>query len=454
LFLFLLMTGPAHGTIEHERQEPQHQEESHSQTQTQSTSKPTIMHTQLNNTAFDTLLKNKRNENTTPSSSPPSSSSPIQRMTSELSQSDGLKQTHKQTINQKQRTLMLQTQRQHTILLQKSTNIVNTPNEFKCDDIGVDVDVDVDVEKEDKVEFPPQEKIQTIAKPFSCPHCGYSCSQKQNMESHIRTHTKEKPFECPFCSYRTCDQSGLYKHVRVHTGEKPFSCPFCNYRASLKAHVTSHIRTHTKEKPFICPLCDYAASHKAAVKKHLIRKHQSFGDSVPLVMSRVPSLPLPSSSFNCKSSTSSSSSSSSNFEISSSSFSSSTLDVQSSSSSSSSMPIQCSFPLPSLSSFSNSSPLSLPHFSSRESAPLTHNTTSFYGEGTVSQQNKSQHSPASALQDLFLMTSPSTSLSTSTPPPIEFDNISTISTPNCSSFDLFPSTFVHSGRMFLPPATQ
>eukprot|EP01107_Rhizomastix_libera_P018452 TRINITY_DN956_c0_g1_i12.p1 TRINITY_DN956_c0_g1~~TRINITY_DN956_c0_g1_i12.p1 ORF type:complete len:473 (-),score=177.01 TRINITY_DN956_c0_g1_i12:211-1560(-) len=427
-----------HGAMGHEQQASQ-------SSQPQPTMTMTMRHPP-NNTTIDALLNIKRNEHATASSESSSSSSSL----------EGLKQEQIANQTQRQRMLMLQTQRQHTILLQKSINnptLGKIPHELKSDDVyAAGVGAGVDVEKEDKVEFPQQDQIPKIVKPFSCPHCGYSCSQKQNMESHIRTHTKEKPFECPFCSYRTCDQSGLYKHVRVHTGEKPFSCPFCNYRASLKAHVTSHIRTHTKEKPFICPLCDYAASHKAAVKKHFTRKHQSFGDSVPLVMSHAPSLPLPSPSFNCKSSTPSSSSSNSNFEISSSSFSSSTLDAQSSSSSS--MPIQCSFPLPSLSSlssFSNSSP----HFSSRESAPLTHNTTSLYGEVHSSQQNKSQYSPASASQDLFLMTSPSTSLSTSTPPPIEFDSISNISTSNCSNFDLFPSTFVHSGRVILPPpATQ
>ena len=47
---------------------------------------------------------------------------------------------------------------------------------------------------------------------------------------------------CHFCGKVFLYKSSLEKHLRVHTREKPFHCPLCAYSATQKSHVKTHLQ--------------------------------------------------------------------------------------------------------------------------------------------------------------------------------------------------------------------
>lgn len=53
-----------------------------------------------------------------------------------------------------------------------------------------------------------------------CDHCGNNCTNKANLENHVRVHNGEKPFICPRCGKSFLYKGNLKIHIRVHTIER------------------------------------------------------------------------------------------------------------------------------------------------------------------------------------------------------------------------------------------
>ena len=113
---------------------------------------------------------------------------------------------------------------------------------------------------------------ETKKKPFQCPHCPASFSQKHLLKRHIVTHSLDKPFKCQQCPASFAQKSYLKSHILTHTGEKPFKCKQCPASFTQSGVLKRHLQTHTGEKPFKCKQCPAAFIQNSALKSH-VRTH-------------------------------------------------------------------------------------------------------------------------------------------------------------------------------------
>uniref|UniRef100_A0A8D9E2M2 RE1-silencing transcription factor n=1 Tax=Cacopsylla melanoneura TaxID=428564 RepID=A0A8D9E2M2_9HEMI len=87
------------------------------------------------------------------------------------------------------------------------------------------------------------------AESVKCQYCHLNLAKDTNVivnhskVCHYPTRSNSSSsFVCIFCSYYTAFRHCMRDHVRKHIGDKPFVCPFCPYTATQKAHLTVHIK--------------------------------------------------------------------------------------------------------------------------------------------------------------------------------------------------------------------
>ena len=69
----------------------------------------------------------------------------------------------------------------------------------------------------------------------------------------------------------------LQKHQRIHTGVKPYECPRCDKSFTQKSHLNRHLKAHEKratQRTFTCSTCSETSHNHAPYNAHIRTAHQ------------------------------------------------------------------------------------------------------------------------------------------------------------------------------------
>ncbi|KAJ0050821.1 hypothetical protein NL108_008153, partial [Boleophthalmus pectinirostris] len=83
----------------------------------------------------------------------------------------------------------------------------------------------------------------------------------------------ERPFHCPQCGASFTQKGNLLRHIKLHSGEKPFKCPMCSYACRRRDALSGHLRTHSVEKPYKCNHCSRSYKQRSSLEEHRDRCH-------------------------------------------------------------------------------------------------------------------------------------------------------------------------------------
>ena len=61
----------------------------------------------------------------------------------------------------------------------------------------------------------------------------------------------------------------------IHAGVRPFQCPICPKSFTQKVHLDNHAMTHTKDKPWQCSQCRTTFSKKSSLVRHFQNVHDT-----------------------------------------------------------------------------------------------------------------------------------------------------------------------------------
>lgn len=110
---------------------------------------------------------------------------------------------------------------------------------------------------------------------LNCSRCGEEFSRRQDLNVHLRCHTREDSFKCSVCSAVCTDRDALIQHMRIHTRQTQFNCSVCGKDFAWRRHLTKHMEVHKKRKKvFRCRVCSAEFCTYYVLSKHKLI-HQS-----------------------------------------------------------------------------------------------------------------------------------------------------------------------------------
>ncbi|CAB3257552.1 unnamed protein product [Arctia plantaginis] len=112
-------------------------------------------------------------------------------------------------------------------------------------------------------------------KPHQCDLCTKSFACPKSFKIHRLTH--ENHFSCRYCSLVFNNKNDIEIHTKSHTKEhlltSPFSCHVCGKILLSKFTLNRHLEIHSGIKRFACNVCGLKFTQKSLVKRHYLRKH-------------------------------------------------------------------------------------------------------------------------------------------------------------------------------------
>lgn len=96
----------------------------------------------------------------------------------------------------------------------------------------------------------------TASKLFTCSQCAEAFSSREDLNAHLRCHTRGDTFKCSVCNACCSDRDSLIQHMRIHTRQTQFTCSVCGKDFAWRRHLTKHMEVHKKKKKvFRCRIC-------------------------------------------------------------------------------------------------------------------------------------------------------------------------------------------------------
>ena len=115
-----------------------------------------------------------------------------------------------------------------------------------------------------------------VAPPFRktglqcCSKCGKTFKSPSDLKRHETTHTNDKPFKCSYCDVRFTRGDSKKKHEKIHKGDKLHDCNHCKKKFTEEFQLERHRHeiNHKEEQPSTCSKCAYKFTDSEDMKKH------------------------------------------------------------------------------------------------------------------------------------------------------------------------------------------
>lgn len=124
--------------------------------------------------------------------------------------------------------------------------------------------------------FPLQQQLDihvrnhTRARDHPCQLCDKAFFTKYDLGKHFLTHTKQKDYTCIVCNKSFSRSTLLYRHEKIHNDPniKRFKCKDCPRIFLNELDYRKHIDNHAKTRNFKCSFCSKRFAFKQGLERH------------------------------------------------------------------------------------------------------------------------------------------------------------------------------------------